>query len=420
MVFLNFTAPLPAGAAVGLRLSPFALPSSYADVHPGSSEPLVQPMSLNIRLESVPEGTDTVDACHPAVWACGLYPFGGLVLRPSKSRFASFQVEVSGTWAMLRFAVNATLQFLGNPQDVLKISPPYGYSVLAVYGSSLQALRRREASGQLNRQEVVDLPSAIETSRGSFLVELDGMSSSAKAVQVTNLYGTVMAQQEHYVNLSLMLPESGVEPSLFDPTDRSPNRSACANAWGISLEAAGEPAATAFARGNLLAPVDQLLVECATRATEANSSLSVRFRVTPAVTALPAGSLLMALRISDLDLREPALADAAPFLRSTSSGAELEARHFPKFGCPPMSLYSSRRLRQDLTDCAVFFNDLQGATEILFNASGVKASAVNEVFVRVRNTPWTNRWPNVTLAVYRSRHPFRLIPAPLVLAESTG
>ncbi|CAJ1446374.1 unnamed protein product, partial [Effrenium voratum] len=138
MVFLNFTAPLPAGAAVGLRLSPFALPSSYADVHPGSSEPLVQPMSLNIRLESVPEGTDTVDACHPAVWACGLYPFGGLVLRPSKSRFASFQVEVSGTWAMLRFAVNATLQFLGNPQDVLKISPPYGYSVLAVYGSSLQ------------------------------------------------------------------------------------------------------------------------------------------------------------------------------------------------------------------------------------------------------------------------------------------
>lgn len=88
-------------AAVGLRLWPFFL-----------SQPVSPP--LTIRLESVEQqAADATDACHPAVWSCGLYPPGeeALAIGPSAEAFAFFPVQLSqlerrrNAWVILHFAV---------------------------------------------------------------------------------------------------------------------------------------------------------------------------------------------------------------------------------------------------------------------------------------------------------------------------
>ncbi|CAK9109328.1 unnamed protein product [Durusdinium trenchii] len=427
---VNFTAPLPSGAALALRIAPLFL----TDFAPKES--------LNLRLESRPVAVqqqfggallDARDACHPKVWSCGLYPVWAaeLVWRPSLYRLDFFEARLSNlerrrsTWVHLRFAVNTTLAFQGNPEDILKISPPYGFSILDVHSSSLQALRRREQSGQLNLPEVVDLPTAIETSKGTFLLKLDSRSN-LQGLRVSNLYGVVQAQQQHFVNLSVSFPESGVEPSLVDVLSREPNRSACANVWGLGFEAEDQALVSGFAQGEILAALEQLVVECNTRAVDASNALSIRFRATGRVLSLPAGeSLVIALRFSqDFEMTEPSpVAEyAAPDMRSTETGVELEGRTFRKLGCPSsLALYSlGRRLRQELPGCVVFFNDFQSITEVFFNASGVVPDTSNEVLLRVRNPPWTGSAPNITLVAYRTdRRPFRLVPVPLSLAEST-
>eukprot|EP00913_Durusdinium_trenchii_P029843 g27966.t1 len=119
---VNFTAPLPSGAALALRIAPLFL----TDFAPKES--------LNLRLESRPVAVqqqfggallDARDACHPKVWSCGLYPVWAaeLVWRPSLYRLDFFEARLSNlerrrsTWVHLRFAVNTTLAFQGNPED---------------------------------------------------------------------------------------------------------------------------------------------------------------------------------------------------------------------------------------------------------------------------------------------------------------
>eukprot|EP00913_Durusdinium_trenchii_P029845 g27967.t2 len=257
----------------------------------------------------------------------------------------------------------------------------------------------------------------------TFLLKLDSRSN-LQGLRVSNLYGVVQAQQQHFVNLSVSFPESGVEPSLVDVLSREPNRSACANVWGLGFEAEDQALVSGFAQGEILAALEQLVVECNTRAVDASNALSIRFRATGRVLSLPAGeSLVIALRFSqDFEMTEPSpVAEyAAPDMRSTETG--------------------------ELPGCVVFFNDFQSITEVFFNASGVVPDTSNEVLLRVRNPPWsrfagfrtsevndggldhnglivmtlTGSAPNITLVAYRTdRRPFRLVPVPLSLAEST-
>merc|ERR1740122_365225 len=93
----------------------------------------VQPMPLNVRLRAVQphsggeEPLDADDACHPAVWSCGLHPLGwpatSVVLRPSRYAFS-----------LLRLVTQHA-----DPYDVRRL-----------HSANLEVIHTQASSGQLN------------------------------------------------------------------------------------------------------------------------------------------------------------------------------------------------------------------------------------------------------------------------------
>ena len=253
-VVVTFGSHLDSGQAVGMRLAPFRLPPDFDAVHPGfrafpKVHDTVQPMSLNIRLVASRPSTDPTelpaagDACHPAVWSCGLHPSGwamDVAIRPSRHKFASMRVDVLGDdpyrartgRASVQFSLESPLLLGGELTDVLILSPPYGYSLLGVLGSSLQVRRTRAETAQLNL--LADIPLADG-------VHLGGPVS---VLRVPNLIGNLSTGLTYTVDVSFAFPSSGVEPSIADAS--SDGATACSDMWGFAIESAGEHLAAAF------------------------------------------------------------------------------------------------------------------------------------------------------------------------------
>lgn len=380
----------------------------------------MQPASLNIRLQMDPaaHGASDIqkghDACHPAVWSCGLHPAAwgshGVVIRPSRYAFASAAVftghELPGRrgWALIEFEANISWMFDGALHDVLLVIPPEGYQFHRVHATNLQVLHQSASVGQLAIAETVSL------------AETAHLEEPSEYLLVSNLHVNLSAGQRYFINISFSLPDTGLEPSLMDPTEQESGRSACTNAWGISLKSDNEHVFSTFLPAQPLAYLTQFWLECSSRAFGSDNVLTFHF-----VTGLlpkSSGYLLLLLSLpSWFELASPAvLADfAAPYEHNRSrdppifGSAAPEPPPFQKLGCPPIFAHSrGRRLRTSVAGCALYFNDLEDTMDLALAVRPLHAACTHQVVVQVRN-------PSTTPGESR-QHPFRLS----IFAMATG
>eukprot|EP00928_Gymnodinium_smaydae_P043742 TRINITY_DN29255_c0_g1_i1.p1 TRINITY_DN29255_c0_g1~~TRINITY_DN29255_c0_g1_i1.p1 ORF type:complete len:969 (+),score=195.40 TRINITY_DN29255_c0_g1_i1:84-2990(+) len=444
-VEVHFAPPLPSGAAVGVRLTPFRIPSNYEDVHPGvyvwpTTHDTIAPKSLNVRLRVRQPSLPAVpgDACHPPVWACGLRRTGwpdDLEIRPSRLRFSAADVIVDSralgpATALVEFVLPETLTFDGSLREELVLMPPYGYVVRGLQSSNLFTLQHVVSSGQLNMKRPTQLDEVARERSGAFIVNGSVEDGGAGvALRVQRLVGTLQKNQRYYLSVAIELPsDAAAEPSVLEPTRFASKRSGCANAWGLALQSAeGERLVSAFMWANPLAFVSLFEVRCSTpslatsvaaaaaaaiaaAATQASGTgagtaqrlpvnwLTLRFLTTERVAASsqPEGTqLILSFTLpAHFALADPVVAAdfVAPFQHDGEAdppifgSARPQAPAFVKLGCPRLLAHArGRRLRIPLSECAVAPRRAEDSYDMLLVVDGLPPGAELQLMVPVRN-----------------------------------
>eukprot|EP00927_Polykrikos_kofoidii_P025447 TRINITY_DN22847_c0_g3_i1.p1 TRINITY_DN22847_c0_g3~~TRINITY_DN22847_c0_g3_i1.p1 ORF type:complete len:1062 (+),score=121.78 TRINITY_DN22847_c0_g3_i1:280-3186(+) len=397
LIWVRSDAALPINASVGLRLTPFRLPRNFSDLHPGRhvwpvAFDTIHPRSLNIvlRIAQIPGDPRPSDACHPAVWSCGLFPMGwtaaSVLIRPSRMQFenSSVRIGVGGAsaaaahawalhesvsaeaaasvdgagWAVVEFSMPVAVEFDGKADEALILTAPFGYALHGIHASNLYALQLDPSFGQLEVRRAFSLDEMGPDQSRAFLVHAQddrGISNAsggvgvgegktfnsnvgASALRVPYLYGRLEPRALYHVNVSLTFPggsSSSADPSLLDPTRLDAGKGACANAWGLALKVGGEHVASAFVQARQTAYIAAFEVLCGSRALGSSENwLTFRFVTTAYHTPeLSSSKLVVVFSMPSIfQLADPSIgADfAAPFLYNKTTDPPIMGSESPE------------------------------------------------------------------------------------------